>query len=268
MFVFLRLAELCRAAPNAACSLSTGSRLNDLATCKSNGMVRVFTRDNLLTQTEQNFNGESRKVDESTTEIIIHGKGAPQKTPLRDELVAMDRHDQAVRAELAADGSLFGGYHPRMAAVHDANAARFRQIVREIGWPTTVLVGPDAANAAHRIALHSINHPDFMRECRAIIKVASDRGEIPREHFAYIDDRIRVYEGLPQLYGTQWRGGVNGLEPYPLDDSKAVNQRRRVLGLPTLDEMRPKSSERLSPEECERQRAEEFAWRHRVGWIQ
>jgi hypothetical protein len=26
---------------------------------------------------------------------------------LRDELIAMDAHDQAVRAELAADGSLF-----------------------------------------------------------------------------------------------------------------------------------------------------------------
>ena len=179
----------------------------------------------------------------------------------------MDQHDQAVRAELAADGSLFRGYHPQMAAVHDANAARLREIVRENGWPTTMLVGLDGAKAAHRIAQHAINHPDFMRECRSLIKAASDRGEVPREHFAYIDDRIRVYEGLPQLYGTQWRGGVNGIEPYPVDEWSAVNQRRRDLGLPTLDEMTRNSSERLSPEEFERQRAEEFAWRERVGWI-
>jgi len=179
----------------------------------------------------------------------------------------MDQHDEAVRAELASDGSLFRGYHPRMAAVHDANAARLREIIRENGWPTTVLVGPDGAKAAHRIAQHAINHPDFMRECRALIKAASDRGEVPREQFAYIDDRIRVYEGLPQLYGTQWRGGVNGFEPYPVDDWNAVNQRRRDLGLPTLDAMKPKSSVHVSPEEIEQQRAEEFAWRHRVGWI-
>jgi hypothetical protein len=30
----------------------------------------------------------------------------------------MDEHDQAVRAELAADGTLFDGHHPRMEAVH------------------------------------------------------------------------------------------------------------------------------------------------------
>ncbi|MCA1578945.1 MAG: hypothetical protein LC794_16465 [Acidobacteria bacterium] len=187
---------------------------------------------------------------------------------LRAELIAMDEHDQAVRAELAADGSLFEGYHPRMAAVHDANAARLREIIREHGWPTTSLVGHDGAVAAHRIAQHSINHPDLMRACRNLIKAAGDRGEVPREQFAYIDDRIRVFEDLPQLYGTQWRDSVNGTEPYPVDDWNLVNQRRQALGLRPFDEMRPESGERLTPEAVDRKRAEELAWRRRVGWIQ
>jgi hypothetical protein len=105
-----------------------------------------------------------------------------------------------------------------------------------------------------------------MRECRMLIEAASERDEVPREQFAYIDDRIRVFEGLPQRYGTQWQGGVNGLEPCPLDDRIAVDRRRRELGLPSLDEMRRPSSERLTAAEVERQRAEELAWRRRVGW--
>jgi hypothetical protein len=32
----------------------------------------------------------------------------------------MVNEDHRVRAELAADGSLFDGYHPRMRAVHEA----------------------------------------------------------------------------------------------------------------------------------------------------
>jgi hypothetical protein len=187
---------------------------------------------------------------------------------LRAELIAMDEHDQAVRAELAADGSLFEGYHPRMAAVHDANAVRLREIIREHGWPTASLVGHDGAKAAHRIAQHSINHPDFMRECRNLIKAACDSGEVPREQFAYIDDRIRVYEGLPQRYGTQWRDTATGLEPYPVDDWNLVNQRRQDLGLPAVEQMKPEPGECFSPETVERKRAEELAWRRRVGWIQ
>jgi Family of unknown function (DUF6624) len=87
--------------------------------------------------------------------------GVALNEALRAELIAMDDHDQAVRANLAADGSLFLGYHPRMAAVHDSNAARLREIISEYGWPTTALVGLDGTKAAHRIAQHSINHPDL-----------------------------------------------------------------------------------------------------------
>ncbi len=71
---------------------------------------------------------------------------------LRDELVAMDDHDQAVRAELAACGSLFNGYHPRMESVHRTNAARLRIIIAEYGWPGVLLVGERGASAAWRIA--------------------------------------------------------------------------------------------------------------------
>src|SRR5215217_3702436 len=110
----------------------------------------------------------------------------PLNEPLRAELVAMDEHDQAVRAELAADGSLFEGYHPRMAAVHDANATRLRAIIEDVGWPTEPLVGEDGAEAAWRIAQHSINHPAFMRECRRLVDEASSKGAVPRWHFAYL----------------------------------------------------------------------------------
>jgi hypothetical protein len=92
---------------------------------------------------------------------------------VRSELIEMDEHDQAVRAELAAEGSLFDGYHPKMAAVHDSNAARLRAIIGKHGWPTERLVGPDGAKAAHRIAQHAINHPEFMRGCRKLLEEAS-----------------------------------------------------------------------------------------------
>jgi hypothetical protein len=120
---------------------------------------------------------------------------------LRAELIQMDDHDQAVRAELAADGSLYDGYHPRMAAVHDSNAARMKAIIAEYGWPTERLVGVDGAKAAHRIAQHAINHPAFMRECRRLLDEASARGEVPRWQFAYIDDRIRVFDGCREGTG-------------------------------------------------------------------
>ena len=188
---------------------------------------------------------------------------------LRAELIEMDDHDQAVRAELAADGSLFDGYHPRMAAVHDANAARLRAIIATHGWPTERLVGVDGAKAAHRIAQHSINHPGFIRECRRLLDKASAKGEVPRWQFAYIDDRIRVFEGSQQRHGTQWRGGPNGLEPYPIEDAAHVDERRAALGLPSLAELNttPEPEPSWDGETARRHEEQELAWRRAVGWI-
>ncbi len=51
------------------------------------------------------------------------------------------------REELAADGSLFEGYHPRMEQVHRKNADRLRAIVQHHGWPGSNLVGEDGEEA-------------------------------------------------------------------------------------------------------------------------
>src|SRR5690349_11640094 len=97
---------------------------------------------------------------------------------LRAELIALRDHDQRVRSELIAEGTLFGGYNPRMEQVHRANAARLREIVARHGWPGRALVGDEAAGAAFMIVQHSIGEPDFMRSMLALMRDASARGDL------------------------------------------------------------------------------------------
>ena len=187
---------------------------------------------------------------------------------LRDQLLRMDALDQTVRGELAADGSLFKGYHPRMQAVHRENAARLRDVILRVGWPGEKLVGKDGAQAAWRIAQHSISEPAFMRACRKLLDEASQRGEAPRWQFAMMDDRIRAFEGVPQRYGSQLRETVNGVAPYPLEDVKQVERWRQEVGLPPLGELLSGIRENPPPtaEEIAEQEGAELAWRRKVGW--
>lgn len=189
--------------------------------------------------------------------------------PLRLELLALAEQDYEVRTALADDGSLFDGYHPVMEAVHRANAVRLREIIGEHGWPTTALVGDDGADAAWVIAQHSIGEPAFMRQCRELVDVASAAGAIPREHFAFLDDRIRAFEGQPQRYGTQFRDGPDGLEPFPLDDRAELDARRSALGMPPLEELiaQARASMEPRPRDLAAKQAAARAWRVRVGWI-
>jgi hypothetical protein len=188
---------------------------------------------------------------------------------LAAELIALREHDAAVRAELARDGSLFEGYHPRMEAVHRVNAARLREIIATHGWPGTPLVGQRGAQAAWLIAQHAIGEPEFMRACRDLLANAVAAGAAPAWQLAYLDDRIRVFEGKPQRYGTQLQAGADGrAEPCPLEDAARVEDLRRDVGLPTLAESlaRAIADPPLPPEQRAAKDAAANEWSRRVGW--
>ena len=122
---------------------------------------------------------------------------------LARELIGMRADDLRVRSDLERAGRLFRGYDAEMEAVHRRNAARLRDIIGEHGWPGRDIVGDDGADAAWLIAQHAIGEPDFQRSCLVHLQHAAERGAVPRRHVEYLLDRIRVFEGWPQLYGTQ-----------------------------------------------------------------
>jgi len=190
---------------------------------------------------------------------------------LRDRLVAMATHDAAVRERLAADGSLFDGYHPEMQAVHDANADEFEAILLEQGWPDQSLVAEDGSEAAWLIVQHAIARPDLQRRVLTLLEAAAARGDVPAWQPAFLSDRIRTLEGRPQLYGTQFDWDANGeMSPLPIEDPAGVDARRAGIGLPPLAETiahhRRQCEREPRPNDLEaRQRAMNL-WAIRVGW--
>jgi hypothetical protein len=188
---------------------------------------------------------------------------------LEKALLDMEAQDQSVRNELTAAGSLNDNYHPRLEEVHRANASRLRQIIAVFGWPGIALVGENGAKAAWRIALHSISEPPFMRQCRDLIDHASETGDAPRWQFAIIDDRVRVYEGRPQRYGTQLRLGPDGLEPHPIENEAHVSSMRAQAGLPALAKTVAQARAQPQPTAAQQEARDraDLEFRRTVGWI-
>jgi hypothetical protein len=187
--------------------------------------------------------------------------------PLRRELLDMRNRDLRVREELAADGSLFEGYHPRMEAVHRANAHRLREIIAEHGWPGTSLVGSDGAEAAWLIVQHAIGEPDFCRSCLPMLWNAAHEAEAEPWQAAYLEDRIRMYEGKPQRFGTQLVPDSEGRpQPYSLEDPDGVDARRRAVGLEPLAERIAKAERDPVPRDRVKFEREYEEWLKRVGW--
>jgi len=151
------------------------------------------------------------------------------------ELLEMARADLALRDDLARDGSLFQGYHPRMAELHQRHGTRLAALIDAHGWPGRSRVGEASARAAWLILQHAIANPPLMRRGLTLLQGGASEGEVSPLEVAMLEDRIRTFEGRPQRYGTQFDWDKHGrLSPLPLEDPAGVDARRRAIGLGPL----------------------------------
>jgi hypothetical protein len=192
---------------------------------------------------------------------------------IRRDLLAMVEEDRRVRAELAEDGALFEGYHPRMRTVHDNHAARLTRILDDHGWPGDSQVSSDGAEAAWLIVQHAIACPGLQRRALGELRAAAARGDVPLWQPAMLEDRIRVFEGSPQRYGTQLDWNAEGqLSPLPIEEPAKLDERRKSVGLRPLEEeiaaqrqAAARGKER-PPSDWDARQREMQAWLREVGW--
>ena len=141
------------------------------------------------------------------------------------EIITMSEADQAMRKSEMWDES-----------IDVKNTQRMREIVAEIGWPTISKVGSQASYVAWLLVQHADHDREFQQSCLALMK-AQPADEVSKQNIAYLEDRVLVGQGQPQIYGTQFYTNVQGeLVPRPIEDSENVDKRRAEVGLNTLAE--------------------------------
>lgn len=192
---------------------------------------------------------------------------------IAEKIIDLKNEDLELRDRLIQSGQLGEGYNEEMKKLHNRNAEILNEIIDTIGYPTIDKVGKEANEAAWLVIQHSIEKPDFMKKCVKLLENTVGNKASTR-NLAYLTDRIAVYEGKTQLYGTQFDWNENGeLSPYLFDDLVKVNQRRKSIGLNTLEEQtaiirrQAKNENQSPPTDFEKRKKEIDEWRKSVGWI-
>jgi hypothetical protein len=147
---------------------------------------------------------------------------------LRAELLARVAVDQ--QARLAMPVNPTRGQVAALHAIDRANTARLRQIITVHGWPGHAMVGKDGAHAAWLIVQHA--DKDLQEQVLPLLSDAVRRADARPVELAYLTDRVRMFRGEPQLYGTQYRySSGSGLELYQVGDPQLLDERRASVGL-------------------------------------
>jgi hypothetical protein len=161
---------------------------------------------------------------------------------LRNELIEMARIDQSVRKENAFVET--DDIHDHEAMMHEQikqidnkNTGRLKEIVNKHGWPDYKLVGRDGSHAAWLVLQHS-EDLQFQKHCLVLIEDAMRKGQVSKSNYAYLLDRILIREGKKQVYGTQFQIDGNIMVPFSIENEENVDERRKTMGLPCLEEYR------------------------------
>lgn len=155
---------------------------------------------------------------------------------LRQELLRRRDEDQRVRHLV----SFPTGQHiirlpdkvaEELRRVDEDNTRWLGDLLTARGWPGRTLAGEDGAHAAWLLAQHADHAPALQQAFLDALRGAVAQGEATPSHLAYLEDRVRVHAGQPQLYGTQFtvRSGTFG--PHPIEDSQRLDERRAAAGL-------------------------------------
>jgi hypothetical protein len=161
------------------------------------------------------------------SEEAIQGQRIMDQTDYQSiaaELLQMAEADQTMRKRAVQDSAAWN------TALDAAHQRRLGEIIDQMGWPTIPLVGAEASQDAWLIAQHA---PDlaFMERCLELMR-GLPANSIHPANIAYLQDRVLMRQSEPQIYGTQFVGGVGGeLRVYPIQDPEHMDERRASVGL-------------------------------------
>ncbi|MFF9815150.1 DUF6624 domain-containing protein [Streptomyces sp. NPDC014006] len=114
---------------------------------------------------------------------------------------------------------------------------RLNEIMDEYGWPTTQMVGEEAARAAWLIAQHADRQLDVQRRAFQLMQQAASAGSVSPRELAFLHDRTLVNEGRKQIYGTQIAGVKDGAPiPWPCAEPERMDELRAEVGIEPFDE--------------------------------
>ncbi len=151
----------------------------------------------------------------------------------RAELARRCAEEQALRQGLMT-GDIDQATAERLAEVDAANRAWLKDLVAAQGWPLISQVGAEGAQQAWLLAQHADPDVDFQEECLGLMRAAVAAHEAEPKCLAYLEDRVAVNRGRPQIYGTQFFAVDGEMVPRPIADPDHVDERRAAVGLDSL----------------------------------
>jgi len=170
---------------------------------------------------------------------------------LSNEILQMFEEDQEIRnkvmASITPEGEIDSALEQLGIKIDMKNTKRMKEIIETYGWPTTSMIGKEAASDAIFLVIHADKDIAFQNKCLSLMKIAAGKRDINLASYAVFTDRVLISQKKKQIYGTQGTCSKKGWKADPLQDKKNIETMRKEVGLSTFQ-----SYQELMDAECKK----------------
>lgn len=108
--------------------------------------------------------------------------------------------------------------------------AELEDLVQRCGWPSRTAFGNRAGENAWFIVQHA--SPEFQLRYLPLVQAAAEAGELPKQMWAMLFDRVELGQGRPQRYGSQiCPGGMGKKKACEVESVEGIDARRAEVGM-------------------------------------
>lgn len=154
-------------------------------------------------------------------------------TEITKQINGFAEKDQLLRNKIFSKSNISEEDKKTLADFDEKSTEFIKNILSEIGLPTITKVGKKASYNAWLLVQHS-RDLKFQKEYLELLK--QNEKDVNPANIAYLEDRVLMYEGKHQIYGTQFvlNEETGKMELYQIADAENVNVRRAKYGMRPL----------------------------------
>ena len=160
---------------------------------------------------------------------------------LRIVLEKMYDVDQEIRRilidSIGLDSPEAPKYFHQMATIDMQNKIKIALILGKYGWIEQSKIGKKAAEGIFYVVQHS--DLEFVEKYFPQFKQLAEKGEADPTRCAQMEDRLLMWKGKKQIYGTQANSILRPDKSYaiwPIENPSGVNELRKKIGFTTTVE--------------------------------
>lgn len=196
--------------------------------------------------------GCQHSVDSASNVYVYEQQ--PDYAALQRELEEVYDKDQDIRNidwDTISSPEVSMAYSKKVMAVDSVNQTRVMPIIEKYGWLPKSKIGEKAASAIFYVVQHS--NTETIEKYLPQMEALAKKGEASATDAAKMRDRLLMFQGKKQIYGTQaasWVRPEGKQVIWPIEDVENVNKRRKQVGFTTtVEENAQKLSAEYDPNE-------------------